>query len=226
MFLLLLPYHKIYFFKINIENNLIRIVFTLFILAFPKLQETWFWSLGQEDSLEKEMAIHSSTLAWEIPWTEGAWRPTVHRVTKSWTWLSTHTCILTFQQLVSFSPKWSEVAQSCLTLWDPMDCSLPGFSVYGIFQARVLEGMSFPFPGDLPDLGIENYYIEIIIIHINFSTGQVNTQWSSDRYEQKELVIFVRLLSDWITWRKKKKSLFVHSLIVWNILSGADFLLE
>ena len=32
-----------------------------------------------------------------------------------------------------------EVAQSCLTLCDPMDCSLPGFSVHGIFQARVLE---------------------------------------------------------------------------------------
>ena len=30
----------------------------------------WFRSLGQEDSLEKEMATHSSTLAWEIPWTE------------------------------------------------------------------------------------------------------------------------------------------------------------
>ena len=33
----------------------------------------------------------------------------------------------------------SEVAQSCLTLSDPMDCSLPGFSVHVIFQARVLE---------------------------------------------------------------------------------------
>ena len=33
----------------------------------------------------------------------------------------------------------SEVAQSCLTLGDPMDCSLPGSSVHGIFQARVLE---------------------------------------------------------------------------------------
>ena len=33
----------------------------------------------------------------------------------------------------------SEVAQSCLTLSDPMDCSLPGSSIYGIFQARVLE---------------------------------------------------------------------------------------
>ena len=33
----------------------------------------------------------------------------------------------------------SEVAQSCPTLSDPMDCSLPGFSIHGIFQARVLE---------------------------------------------------------------------------------------
>ena len=33
----------------------------------------------------------------------------------------------------------SEVAQSCPTLLDPMDCSLPGSSVHGIFQARVLE---------------------------------------------------------------------------------------
>ena len=35
--------------------------------------------------------------------------------------------------------KWSEVAQSCPTLCDPMDCSLPGSSVHGIFQAKVLE---------------------------------------------------------------------------------------
>ena len=33
----------------------------------------------------------------------------------------------------------SEVAQSCPTLWDPMDCSLPGFSIHGILQARILE---------------------------------------------------------------------------------------
>ena len=32
--------------------------------------ETWVQSLGQEDPLEKEMATHSSTLAWKIPWTE------------------------------------------------------------------------------------------------------------------------------------------------------------
>ena len=35
----------------------------------------------------------------------------------------------------------SEVAESCLTLSDPMDCSLPGSSVHGIFQARVLDSI-------------------------------------------------------------------------------------
>ena len=38
----------------------------------------------------------------------------------------------------------SEVAQSCPTLSDPMDCSLPGSSVHGIFQARVLEWLPLP----------------------------------------------------------------------------------
>ena len=36
----------------------------------PAVQETWVPSLGWEDPLEKEMATHSSTLAWKIPWTE------------------------------------------------------------------------------------------------------------------------------------------------------------
>ena len=39
----------------------------------------------------------------------------------------------------------SEVAQSCLTLSDPMDCSLPGSSIHGIFQARILEWVAISF---------------------------------------------------------------------------------
>ena len=35
-----------------------------------RMRETWVQSLGQEESLEKEMATHSSTLAWKIPWME------------------------------------------------------------------------------------------------------------------------------------------------------------
>ena len=36
----------------------------------PAMQEMWVQSLGQEDSLEKEVATHSSILAWKTPWTE------------------------------------------------------------------------------------------------------------------------------------------------------------
>ena len=40
------------------------------VKRLPATWETWVPSLGQEDPLEKEMATHSSTLAWKIPWTE------------------------------------------------------------------------------------------------------------------------------------------------------------
>ena len=84
---------------------------------------------------------------------------------------------------------WSEIAQSCPTLCDPVDCSLPGSSVHRIFQARVLEWVAFPSPGDLPNSGIEPwslalqadaltseppgkpiYYIYVYIIYIYVST--------------------------------------------------------
>ena len=41
--------------------------------------------------------------------------------------------------------KWSEVAQSCPTLCNPMDCSPPGSSIHGVFQARVLEWVAISF---------------------------------------------------------------------------------
>ena len=49
----------------------------------------------------------------------------------------------------------SEVAHSCTTLWDPMDCSLPGSSVHGIFQARILEWVAISFSRGSSNLGIE-----------------------------------------------------------------------
>ena len=57
--------------------------------------------------------------------------------------------------------KESEVGQLRLTLCDPMDCSLPGSSIHGILQARLLEWVAISFsrgsspPGDLPNPGIE-----------------------------------------------------------------------
>ena len=52
----------------------------------------------------------------------------------------------------------SEVAQSFPTLSNPMDCSLPGSSVHGIFQARVLEwGAVVGREGKISDLGVHKY---------------------------------------------------------------------
>ena len=57
----------------------------------PAMREIWVQSLGREDPLEKEMATHSSTLAWKISMDCGAWEATVHRVTKSQTQLNDFT---------------------------------------------------------------------------------------------------------------------------------------
>ena len=43
---------------------------SIFPPSVPAMQETWAWSLGREDSLERAMAAHPSILAWRIPWTE------------------------------------------------------------------------------------------------------------------------------------------------------------
>ena len=40
------------------------------VKCLPTMWETWVQSLGREDLLEKEMATHSSILAWKVPWTE------------------------------------------------------------------------------------------------------------------------------------------------------------
>ena len=45
--------------------------------------------------------------------------------------------------------------QSCPTLCDPRDYSLPGSSVHGILQTRILDQLPFPSPGDLPNPGIK-----------------------------------------------------------------------
>ena len=61
-----------------------------------------------------------------------------------------HTLLLSSYSRIScmsYEVKWREVAQSCPTLCDPMDCSPPGSSIHGIFQARVLEWGAIAFSG-------------------------------------------------------------------------------
>ena len=65
------------------------------------------------------------------------WQPT--RLPRPWDSPGKNTSGLPFPSPMHERKSESEVAQSCLTLCDPMDCSPPGSSVHGIFQAKVLE---------------------------------------------------------------------------------------
>ena len=71
-FLSLVLWHTV---KILFAKVIKSAPFSTFLVAqrvkcLPIMRETWVQSLGQEDPLEKEMATHSSTLAWKIPWME------------------------------------------------------------------------------------------------------------------------------------------------------------
>ena len=81
------------------------------------VQGTWVQSLGQEDPLEKEMATHSSIVAWKIPWTEGpAWLQSMgsQRVGDSWTTnTSLHLSCFSHVQLVA--TLWTVAHQALLS---------------------------------------------------------------------------------------------------------------
>ena len=63
------------------------------VKSLPAVWETWVWSLDQEDPLEKEMATHSSILAWKIPWNDKSGRlqsMRLQRVGHDWATSPTH----------------------------------------------------------------------------------------------------------------------------------------
>ena len=57
-----------------------------------------------------------------------------------------------------------QVASVVLTLCDPMDCGSPGPSVHGTPQARTLEWVAMPSPGDLPDPGIKPKSLNVLCL--------------------------------------------------------------
>ena len=93
------------------------------------MQKMWVWSLSQEDPLKKEMATHSSILALRISWTEepgGLQSMELQRVTTERLSTRANSVLLEHSEF-------SSVAQSCPTLCDPMDCSMPGLPVHHQF---------------------------------------------------------------------------------------------
>ena len=108
-------------------------------------------SLRWEDPVVKEIATHSSTLAWKTPWTEGPDKLQSMGSQKVGTAERLHQGEENANRLTSLclsvqvKESESEAAQLCPTLCNPMDCSLPGISVHGIFQARILEWVTIAF---------------------------------------------------------------------------------
>ena len=71
----------------------------------------------------------------------------------------------------------SEVAQSCLTLSDPMDCSLLGSSIHGIFQARVLERGAIAFSNkDLEEIKESQSIMNNVITEIKSILERINSR--------------------------------------------------
>ena len=145
----------------------------------PAMQETRVWSLGQEDPLGKEMATHPIFLPGEFHEQRSLvghslWGHKELDTTEWLNWLNWDGCLDLSKlflwevksDLLTLNVSWSllqknflanvvhPVTQSCLTLRNPLDWSLPDSSVHGIFQARILECVAISFSGDLPHQGL------------------------------------------------------------------------
>ena len=112
----------------------------------------------------KGNATHSSVLAWRIPW---AGEPGRLQSTRSQdSDMTEHMWVLCAKSL-----------QSCLTLCDPMDCSLPGSFVHGILRKEHWSELPFPSPEDLPDQGIKVASVTSPALTDQFLT--TSTTWES-----------------------------------------------
>ena len=141
------------------------------------MQETWVRSLGWEDSLEKEMANCSSIL------------PVKSRGQRSLASCSpgVYMCVL--------------VAQPCLTLCDPMDCSRPGSSVHGTFQQEYWNWLLFSYLGALPDPGIEPTYpalrIDFLPSELREKPMGLDTTWWLNNNRNYNVRIYMQIVRKW-----------------------------
>ena len=139
----------------------------------------------------------------------------------------------------------SEVAQSCPTLSDPMDCSLPGSSIHGIFQARVLECVAIAFSSTfkiqfnyhpqahMKPLGslqssklLELYYAQTVQDTILITTLQFSNQLPSPYlffyfYSQSlflNIILFYFILYFWLCWVFTAVCTFIQLQWAWSTL--------
>ena len=125
--------------KMKINQTVLKEFILVGFSVYPHVQTSFLWFFFAPTFSPSQVTWPS----WVLP---------------GWTDISTHSCTSSLVHSPFLRPathyypqvKWSEVAQLCPTLSDPVDYSLPGSSVHGIFQARVLEWGVIAFSNGYP----------------------------------------------------------------------------
>ena len=121
----------------------------------------------------------------------------------------------------------AKLLQSSLTLCDPMDCSPPGSSVRGILQARILDWLACPSPGDLPDPGIEPMVLRSPALagrsFITSTTGEALTKRLTRQNSREFWIIFQSdLKSPWLHLPMIKNLCFNRLILLPCVLAKAQ----
>ena len=138
--------------------------------VMQETQETWVWFLGQEDPLEKEMATHSSILAWKISWTEepgGLQSKELQRGGQDWAWTRR-----TMQQSINY-----------------------GLSLV----AQMVKNMSAMQEIRVQFLGQKDPLEEEMAIHSQYSCPENSMDRESWRATQSQSMGWQRIGQDWMT---------------------------
>ena len=88
----------------------------------------------------------------------------------------------------------SEVTQLCLPLSDPMDCSLPGFSIHGIFQARVLEWVASAFSNSHFISGCFYYLVLLQGVSLSFEHSTLTKKTEKQKKKFLDLLLGTNLM--------------------------------
>ena len=151
-----------------------------------------------------------------------------------WSWGWAVVIIVGMSPWVSCLPSSPENAQSCLTLWDPMDYSLPGSSVHGILQARILEWVAIPFSRGFSNQGSNLclQHCSIPILATGFFTVSASSPtmlcWKLVSMKQELLNIFPsqwgqHTASNWLRFLKNGCFPCVKMGWGWDTVHGSKF---
>ena len=123
----------------------------------------------------------------------------------------------------------SEVAQSCPTLSDPMDHSLPGFSIHGIFQARVLEWGATAFT----NWGFSPFILLLLPLILYYLAGRLAVLLKSDISPPLQITALIGLILYFASFCPRLLALdkahcktWFSSLLLWAPCLGSGFILK